>query len=364
VIILKNDVIRLRQLMALAVVGLMSAVLRLIPNVVVTKAGAAGWLAPVAAIVPLLLLVWVMAALTKSRQEGEGMTQIFYNVLGPAGGRILAILFALWLIIYGGFTLRAGSERLLSAVYRQGNINVFMLVTLAAAAVGAWGRVSALARSAEVFSLFLIGIFLIVFGFSLPNMEGSNLLPVSYLDTGNILMGALPVVNVASPFIYYFFLAGHVKKQEKSHKVMMYGLLGALLFILLLLLTTIGTFGAALAAQLQNTFFAMVRNIKIFDIIERIESVVISVWVVTDFVYLAALMMISAEILKTVFGAEKRRSFVPPIAIAFFIVAKVIAPNAFSLTWISQQLMPGINLGIAFLVFPCLLLIGRLRKRV
>lgn len=361
---MKSDVIRTRQLMALACIGLLSAVIRLIPNTVVTKGGAASWLAPVAAIVPILLLVWVMAALTKNRQEGEGMTQIMYKCLGGGGGRVLALLFVLWFVVYGGFILRVGGERLLSTVYRQGNINVFMIVTILVAAIAAWGRLSSLARSAEVFAIFLIGIFLIVFFFSIPNISFSNLLPVSYLDTGNILLATIPVVNVISPFVYYFFLAGHVKKQEKTGKVMMHWLLGLLLFILLLLVTAIGTFGAELPKQLQNTFFAMVRNIKIFDIIERMESIVISIWVVTDFVYLAALMMMSAEILKTVFGTERRQLFVPFCAIACFIVAKVIAPNDFSLTRVSETVVPTINLAIVCIVFPFLLLVGKLRKRV
>lgn len=360
----EKEFISTRQLMAVSFVGLMSPIMRRLPEASINVGGgAASWLAPVAAIIPLLFILWVISRLMNARKEGEGLTDVFIKILGGRLGKLLTLVFALWFLFYAGFILRSGSERLMSVVYRSSSVGVFMVITLVICIVGAYGKLRSLACASEVFVLFLGVILIIVFAFSISEVKAENLLPVSYLDTVPVMRASVPVIYSISPIAFFAFLSGGVRKEKKALKVTMKwtGLLLAV--VMILMLTTIGTFGASLTGQIYSSFFAMVRNISIFNTVERIESVIVAVWVIADFVMISALLMAACKILSTVFGGH-RRSYTIPCGVVAVLFACLLAPNAFVLEHIFERLIPAVTLVLVYIVLPVTLLIGKVRKKL
>lgn len=359
-----SDKISMRQLMSVAFVALLAPAIQLIPETVVKYGGRASWLAPLPALIPLAFLIWLFCRLMGACGDGEGFTGALIRILGTGMGKTVAVIYALWFIVYAGLMLRNGGERFLSTVYDNGNINIFIIITLLLVIIGAMGHLKALARSSGVFVIFLTILFVFIFLFAIPEIEADNLLPVTYLDTVPVFKASLSVIHVVSPFVYLIFLAGGVKREPKSGKTVSIWLGVLMVVITLLLVTTIGTFGEILAGRIQNTFFSMIRNITIFDIIERTESEVVGIWVVTDFVFLSFLIMAASEILRTVCDREARRGFVLLSAAAALLAAYLGAPNAFALTNILERVVPIINLSAIFIGLPLIYVIGRLRKKI
>lgn len=350
--------------MAMSFVGLMSPIMRRLPETAINAGGGtASWLSPVAAIIPLLFVLWVVNRLLAARNEGEGLADVFIKILGSKLGKLLALVFALWFLFYAGFILRSGSERLMSVVYRSSSVGVFIVITLIICIVGARGKLRSLAGVSEVFVLFLGAILIIVFGFSISDVKAENLLPISYLDTVPVMKASVPVIYSIAPIAFFAFLSSGVKKEEKSLKraINWTGLL--LVVVLILMLTTIGTFGASLTGQIYSSFFAMVRNISIFNVVERIESVIVAVWVIADFIMISALLMAVSTILSTVFGG-RRRTYAIPGAAVILIFACLLSPNAFVLENISQEFIPIVTLALVYIVLPTTLLIGKVRKKL
>lgn len=360
------DKITTKQLFAVIFVGLLSPLIRLLPKRSAELAGTASWLAPLAALVPLLLFGALILFLIKKRSRDEGLADLFIRSTGKYVGGAICLIFALWLLFYSGFILRTSAERLLSTVYDNGNIVFFLVITILLALLPARGEVKSLARLAEVFTFVLIVTLAVVFLFSLPTVKLSNLLPVSINDTLPILYSAIPIVDVVSIWVYMTFLSGYVEKQDyhAKKKLSVRWLIYILFTIFLLMITTIGNFGADFLVQMQHPFFVMIKNITIFDIVERIESVVIAIWIATDFIFLSALLIIISEILKTVFKAKKRSPFTYPCAVISLVVSLFIAPNAFVLETISEVIVPIIHLALALVIIPLILLIGKIRKKI
>ncbi len=360
------DKITTKQLFAVIFVGLLSPLIRLLPKRSTELAGTASWLAPIAAFVPLLLFGALILFLIKNRSRDEGLANLFIRSLGKYIGGAVCLLFAVWLLFYSGFILRTSGERLLSTVYDNGNITFFLVVTILLALLPARGEVKSLARLAEVFTSVLIVTLAVVFLFSIPGIKIRNLLPVSINDTLPILYSAIPIVDVVSVWIYMTFISGYVEKGDRTakKKLSIRWLSYTLIIIFLLMVTTVGNFGSGFLTQMQHPFFVMIKNITIFNIVERIESVVIAIWIATDFIFLSALLIIISEILKTVFKAKKRTPFAYPCAAISLIVSLIIAPNAFVLETISEVIVPIIHLALALVVIPLILFIGKIRKKI
>ena len=359
----KVDRITERQLSVLAFLGLLSPMIRILPTAAVVFGGRAAWLSPVAAWAVGRLFLALIRVLRRGTPEGDGLAHTALRGLGPVGGRAFCAFCALWLTFYAGFVVRSAAERLLETVYPNGNTLLFVLVMLGVSLITAAGLTKNLVRTAEVLTPILTVIIIAVLVSAVTDLDVHNLLPVTVRDTEEILFGALPIFDVLSAFVYFLFLRGYVTRPEDQRPRAFPWFTGLALFAFGLTFMTLGTLGDKLAISMENAFFMVVRNIKIFGVVERIEAVVVTVWIVTDFIFVATILMIVAEIWKTVFGTKKRQLFVPPSAVASTAVAFLIVRDAFALERWSDFLIPAANMAVAVVLIPAVLAVAKVRRK-
>ncbi len=287
------DKISRRQMLAISFVSLMPPIIRLIPKSLTRVAGSASWLCCLAAFPVMLLLFWFMHAFLKNTQPGQGMGEVFLEVLGPVAGRAALGIFTAWFLFYAGFILRSGADRFVSTVYPDSQPAIFVVVMLILSLIAAGGRVTALARSASIFRVVLLLTFLVVFLFALPGADIAPLLAVTPADLGSVALASVSLIDACSIVVYFTFLEGHVNETRRSLRPLV-GWIAFLLFLVLLLcLTTIGTFGPELLNNMNHPFFILIREIKLFSVIERIEAIVIALWMITDFVLVTLLFILA-----------------------------------------------------------------------
>ena len=138
------------------------------------------------------------------------------------------------------------------------------------------------------------------------------------------------------------------------------GLLAALLCV-----TVVATFGAKLTAEMHYPFFVMIRCIRIFRLLERVEALVVAQWVTTDFLLLGALLQAATGELTLCFpklGARRGAVALTCLALALLSGA-LCAPTAFSLRELSRTLVPIASAsaaGVLVLAF----VVGLVRKKI
>ena len=361
---MQNEKINYRQLIGMMSVGLFSPMIRLLPNSVARLAGNAAWLSPLVSLIPILAYLFFIRAFMKNCEKEEGMGEVICRAIGSVGGRIVLVLYVLWLTLYAGFILRYSGERLMSTVFYNGNLKFFVVVMCLLAIMGSIGKLSSAARSAEIFWPFLVLTLTVVFGFSIMNLDVKKLLPISYRNALSVAEGALPIINVISPWVYGMFLRGYVTDSEKNIEQGTKRVIFLHVIITLLLVTTIGTIGATGTSRMNNAFFVMIRTISLFNTLERVESIVISMWVLSDFVYITFVLTIVGEIVRIILNASSRRWFSLGAGIIAFFLAFLVAPNAFSLVKISEMLIPILNLIFVYIILPVIFAVGKIRKKI
>ncbi len=298
---MNGDLITRKQFAAAILVSLLSPLLRLLPQTAVGFAGRGAWLSAVPAAVPLLILGLILSSFQRHMRPGEGMGGLLLRWLGPVAGRLVLVLYAGWFLLYGGFILRSGAERLVSTIYPSSGQFLFILVTILLCLLVALGDLRAAARMAVLMRGALIGALAVVLVFSIPNMEAEKLLPIGWQDAGPIALGALPLASVGAVSGCFSFLSGYVQPPENRR-----WLLGTMALLLALggVITTavICVFGPALAGTLTYPFFIMIRSISLWDLVPRIEAVVIAAWVGADFMLCSMLLRCAHEALRPVFS--------------------------------------------------------------
>ena len=137
----------------------------------------------------------------------------------------------------------------------------------------------------------------------------------------------------------------------------------------------VGSFGAELSANLSRPFFVLVKNMVFFRTVERVEALVVMLWIFPDFLLTSVYLWAGQYSLRRLFGLDAGYGgktldfsggrFIIWLSATFVTVfALVIAPDALSLEMWSKYFIPAMNLSFAFLFFPFIYVIGKEKGRL
>lgn len=358
----------LRQYIAVSCAALFSPLSRLLPQAAVEAAGMSGWLGAAVAFPALLGLVWAMDRLLTVEGEKVGLCDALCARLGIVPGRLLAATLGLWLVFYGGFILRSGAERLLSTIYPSGSLPFFLLCLLVLSTLFAMGSMRAAGRTGAVVLLLFLQVLAVVLLTALPTLKADYIWPPTLRRWQGILLSGVPVLDVLSPWVWFTFLRGSVTEDDRCRRRVCRAAGWMCLMALCFLLTTIGLLGPRLSRIQQFPFFVMVKNLKLFHVLERFDALVVMLWVMTDYVCIGMLLLSAGEALRSSSGTEKRNRWVLPCAGGMLLAAWLSAPDAFRFQTLSARTVPVVNLLLVLLLLlasflPSKRIFGKFQKR-
>ncbi len=352
----REDGMTLRQYQAAAAVALFSPVTRLLPKAVLAEAGFSGWLAPLPALPLLLGLVWVTGRLLTAEERRVGLAEALRCRLGPVPGGAVTALLALWMTFYGGVILRSGGERILSTVYPDSKLPLFLGGGLILGLVFASGRLRWAGRCAAVTLPVLLAILVPVFAAALPALHWDYLWPPALSRWPGLLRAALPLADVLSPWVWFSFLRDRVTEDTRAlpraFRTMTLLVLASMLF----LLAVVGDLGPELALRQQFPFYVMIKNLRLFNVLERFDAVIVVLWMLTDEIMLGMLLLSAGTALQRLTGSRRRRPWVLLCGLGMLLAAVLPADDAFRFDRISEVLVPAVNLCLTFVLLPLLCL--------
>lgn len=365
-----------RQLFALCTVFFLSPALRLVPGFAARAAGRAAWLTPLVAAPFVCLYAAFIAAFIARRNEGEAAPELILRALGARAGRAALVGFAGWFTLYGAFTLRAGAERIISTMYPESGTAFFIVTLGAMSLVAALDAPRTLVRAANIFLAAVLGVLALVVVFAFFSVDAANLLPVRAASLPRALIGGAATLDVATvPLYAACFLSPLCRKAGGERGAGVLWALGASALMCALLAATVGAFGAELTARLTHPFFSLVKNLRFFDTLERVEAFVVSLWVFTDFTVVSVCFIAAQHSLRLaagryappsarpLFDLRQGRYLTWLLAAAATALALVLAPESSTLEHWSREIIPLLNAAVAFVVFPIIYIVGRIRKR-
>ena len=364
-----------RQLLSLCTLMVLVPALRLYPALSARIGGRAAWVSALAALPPLLLYLRFLCRFMALRREGEGLAELARRSLGGRPGQTVLLLLSAWLLLYGGFVLRSGADRYVVTIFPHSSSAVFVVTLGLLALLGALGSMRTLVRAARMVLPLMLLVLLTVLFFGLLSVDRGNLLPLTVYDTAPALKGMLPVLDVLVFGLYgaCFFLSGTPREPEAFRSLSAW-LLRLTLLLTLLSAAVIGSFGAELCARLTQPFFTLVRNLIFFRSLERAEALVVTFWVFPDFLLSAMLLYAAQHCLRLALGmdpvyqGQRRWDLRGGRWVILFCGATLItlglllAPDAASLRFWSERLVPILNCAVVFGLLPLVYIVGKQKK--
>lgn len=240
--------------------------------------------------------------------------------------------------------------------------------------MAALGPVKALPRASRVFAPVLLSVIVLALIFSLGSVDVRNLLPIKTQSAGKVFISGLAVVEIYGAVLY---CAAFLEDQSPLQGRRFASYAGWLALICLLLCTfcavIIGCYGARLTSRTLHPFFSMIRDVTLTKTVERIEALVTTLWVLSDFVIFTLLLCTASHIFRLIFGFRPEKGdvraldmsngrIIIPLCAALSGTAALLMPTSeHVMRSISQIIVPGASLTILFVILPLLLLIAKLR---
>ena len=353
-----------RQLGLLLWAGMVSPLIRQIPASMTDAAGNGVWLSGLLCIPAAGLLGLFAADSLRARAPGEGLGEVLCRDLGPGPGRIAAGLFGLWFVFYAGFVLRTGADRFVSAMYPDSRDWAFMAVLALLALLAGAGRLKVLARCAQIIAPVLGGVFALAFLFCLPTLDGHALWPVT-ADARAVGRGCVPMLCTLSAGVFPAFLAGETEPgaQRVSFVLPLMTLAG---LGTALCAAAVGAFGPELTGQMQYPFFVLLRGIRVFDLLERVEALIVVQWAAADFLLMGTLIHLAVRCLSLALRGRGRASgpYTAGLCVlGAFLCGRLCAGSSFGLRELGMHVVSPVNGALILILLPLCRAVGYLRRK-
>lgn len=358
-----NEKISTRQAVILFYMATLSPAIRLFPQYTAKMAGKAGWLTPIVAIIPMILLVYIVHSFFRKYKEAN-LSDVYFKILGNIVGRIVTFLYLIWILILLALYVRYYAERILSSILPHTSIAFLIISMLLMVFIAARCGLVPIARVSEIFFGIFFVVFITIFIFAMPRVTLRNYMYVSYLDAWPVIKASHVILAVWGYFLFIFFFGDKINDKEHIKRFAFQGLFIKFILSILMLIVTIGSLGPILTTRMSLPFFIVVKNISVLGTIERLESVLLALWVISDFSIIIVFTYVSISLMKSIFKLSGTKSLVSPIVLFAGIGSLYLAKNLFELETFSTIIALPLNTVFTFIIPIIVFGIGKLRKKI
>ena len=360
-----NDKISIRQAFIIVLAFTYSPFMRSIPYFTAKQAKQAAWLAPLLASLILLLAVFIFQGIYKKYTDKEmSFMDILYDVFGKWIGKALVLTYFIFTTILLCYYTRYYCERLVATTYYNVDIKLFLVSMLVFIAFVMRFKLVIFARMSEIIFLVLLLIFFILSTLNIPNIELHRITPISISDFFPVVKAGIGVSSGYLLFSYIFLVSDKINKTDKIKKYGLELVIFYTIVIPILVITVIGVLNYSTVERSTIPYLVAIKHISLFQTIEKIESLVVGIWILSDFALLYFFSYANIHILKSLFGLKEPKHLNNIYLTFVGLFTLTLAVSKFELEDFEQLILMPVGIVFGFGIPVLTYAVGKMRKKV
>ncbi|MFS0728097.1 GerAB/ArcD/ProY family transporter [Paenibacillus sp. 1P07SE] len=331
------------------------------PSGLVMTAREDAWVAALFSMLVNLAMVWLYIRISRAF-PGQSLFQILIITLGRWLGTAVSMLYLFYFLMLSGTLLgNLGfffTSELMPETPFQAIEIIFLITTVMCARLG----IIVLARAVELMFPWIIFIAMVLIFTLFPQVEWQYILP--FWEGG-----ALPVLKAGwhaamfqelAVMLVFMPMVSNAKTIEKAY--VMGALTGGLLLAITVLLSLL-ILGIEQSANHTFPAYSLAKTINIGGFLQRIEVLLITMWVLTFFIKTSLMFFGILNGLQTVFGLKSYRPLIYPIAVINLYVSWNTYINSVYVAEVIQDVWAGYS-SLHLILIPLLVwLVGSFRRK-
>ncbi|MED4750682.1 endospore germination permease [Brevibacillus choshinensis] len=330
---MEKEMISNRQFMIIISIIALASPILYVPKSVTESAGRDGWLivlvAGIVAALNALMFFWIERA-----YPGKNLMEINHIILGRFLGRVLNFVYIFYFIDLCTWVLREFTDFLLITVEPSTPFYLYVVIALIMSSYTTFHGIEVYARVSEIIFPVMFVMYLFVFALLCNQYKPEHLLPI--LENGVIqpLKNMFVTETLFGDVMIISMIIHHVRKTSSTPMYIISGMGLSTLFTCIAVITSIMVVGAETTATLTYPTFTLIQNINIANILDRIDILIVTMWIIGVFVKITCYFMGVVYGLSTTLHVKNPRFLILPIAFAMIVISKYKVPNFIQLSTI------------------------------
>ncbi|MBW4084510.1 endospore germination permease [Paenibacillus sp. S150] len=337
-------------------------------SILVTPSGMAhgaredAWLASLCSVLLNLIMVLLYIALSRL-YPGKSLFEILEAVLGRWLGKAFTLFYLFYFLILTGTLLGNLGFFISSEFMPETPIEAVQIVFLISAIFSARMGIVVLGRVGELMFPWVIFLLSILVLALFPQIDWNHIKPMLEDGWAPVMSAGFQSAMFQEMIVLMAFLP-LVKLKKSAEKAYLWGTFTGGMTLSIIVLLSLLVLGIEQTENSTFPAFALAKTINIGNFLQRVEGMMITIWVLTFFIKISLLFLSMLQGLRSVFALKAQNHLIYPLAVLFIIIAWNTYINTVYINQIIQQVWGNFS-SLYLLLFPFLLyLIALLRTRL
>nr|WP_238480919.1 endospore germination permease [Desulforadius tongensis] len=314
-----------RQAVFLNITMIIATALLVVPAMTTAHANQDAWLSSVLAALLVLPIAWITVKLS-SLFPGKTIIEYLEEILGRWPAKVIGFLYLFWFVHICSLMIREYGDFIVTAFMPETPLIVFHIVVVTIGAYTIKQGLEVLARTNQIFLPLILFSLVMIMSLATPEKDLNRLLPVLEASCVDIFKGSLAPLAWFGEISTFTMIIPFLKKPTEAWRIAFISILLVGFIFTLLVIGIVTTFGPSVAAMTYPVLNET-RVINIAKVIERMDPVIMSVWVMGGFVKITffyyVIVLGSAQWLKL----SEYRPLTMPVGIILLALSMAIADN-------------------------------------
>lgn len=351
------------QLLFLLLIADLATSFLYVPAITAKAAGPDAWISLILVVTVFALAVAAVCTSLAKRFPFQVFTEYLPEVIGRIPGKLLGVCYIGFFVHITSVMVVEGAQFVKTNFLTETPLLVLELVLAGVAVYGVYQGIEAIARHNEiVFPIFVLSISILIL-LVIKDINMNNYLPVMENGFVPVFKGAMTPGTWRGEVFIILMLFPYLNQKEEAFKATVGMAFLAGIIVTAVVATAIGVFGDLYTARLTYPGNTLARYISVAGILERMELVIVIIWVAGVIVKLAIFYHTCSMAAATTLGLQNYRIMAIPVA-----VATIVAGNYFYGTYIQvveflSRVWPIYGCIIELILPGLVLLIAVIRKK-
>ncbi|QVK19945.1 GerAB/ArcD/ProY family transporter [Mycoplasmatota bacterium] len=354
--------ISVRQVMIILIITVYTPSIRFIARATSYSAKQASWLSPIIAFGVYVIMLFILNRFYK-KYKNKNFSEVILDNTPKLIGKTIIVIYIISITLLLVLYIRYFGERFVTALYPNVDINIFIISILLIVAFMIRSGIVVIARMSELMFIIMTIIFVSLMFIMVPNVQLENVTPISTLDIIPVFKGS--IVTIALSYLPFYFFFSH--EWSQNDKFLKHGIMAGLYILIievLIIFVSVGLMGSTVISRSPLSFFIAVKNINLLGEISGFESILVSTWILTDFVILIVYTYSALNMIKSLFNLGDFKPFINIYIFITYLLTWIIAKNVFELQDWGAQFAVYMNINVLIVIPVIIFMIGKVRKVV
>lgn len=332
------------------------------PSLIASEAKNDAWLSGLVACLIGVLLVLLYIRLF-STFPNLTIVEMSESLLGKWLGKLVSLLFTLFLIIIGASTIREMGDFITTHILVETPIQavhiLFLIVSIMCVRLG----IEVLSRTSEIFLPWVAIQITILILFLLPEVDKLKMMPMIDYGIEPIIKGAMTGIGFPIlELVVFLMITPFVNKQKKAGKSILIGSIFAFIMLETILVLSTLVLGSDFTARNIYSTYILGKKVSIGNFLERIEVLVAIIWFFSMFFKLSICLFATALALAKTCKLNDYRPLITPLSFILYALSFIIYPNVSYTAQFITEIWPWFASVFGFFLPLLLLIISKIKK--